>query len=131
MRRARADIGCAVERRGPALLDVVKSYGERNRFGQFCDTLLGPKGGLREGHWHESSDATGDCRSHSIRAIAGRRMEAVSTCHACAVVLPADAAAERCRVYSGLRQGHNYAAKQKQYYRNGNATPHEYADFST
>ena len=43
LRRPQADIGCVLGTRGPALLYIVKSDWERNRFGQFCGTLAGLK----------------------------------------------------------------------------------------
>ena len=64
-------IGCVLGKRRPAFLYIVKSDGERNRFGQFCAALSGHKGGLDEGHRQQSCDPTGEGRNHPIRALAG------------------------------------------------------------
>ena len=114
LRRAQAEIGCVLGKRGPALLYIVKSDGESNRIGQFRPALPGLKAGLRQGHRQQSSDPTGDRRSHPIRALAGQRMEAVPTRPACTVVLSADAAAERCRRNAGLRQRHHHARQENE-----------------
>lgn len=104
---------------------IVEGYGKEDRPDWLNCLPHGGQQGLGQHNGHECSDSACECGRNAIGTFPGQRMETVTARHAAAVMLPAGAATHRRRDDTALRQRDEYAGKQKQYYRNGNATPHK------